>query len=343
MNTPPRTIYVDRQEATDFLRDILLQHSFPESKATVCAETFVTNSLEGIYTHGISRFAKFVSFLRKGIVDSMADPSFVHATGGLEQWEGNSGIGITNAIHSMQRAVHLADRFGIGCVALANTNHWMRAGTYAALAARNGYAGLCWSNTLQNTAAWGAIDPRLGNNPLAIGIPRGSDDPVLLDIAMSQYSYGALDQYRMNDEMLPVPGGFDESGKLSSDPSAILKTRRTLPIGYWKGSGLSLLLDMLAAILSGGLSVADISKQVDETRLSQVFIAFKLDTLNRGKAIEQALHAIVTDYKTARPVDDDKPLRTPGERVTRTRQENIEKGIPVAEHIWNEIVALRRV
>jgi 3-dehydro-L-gulonate 2-dehydrogenase len=336
-------MYIDRHEATNLLREILLRNGLSDVKATVCAETFVTNSLEGVYTHGISRFAKFVSFVQKGIVNPVAEPSFVQTTGGLEQWDGNSGIGITNALHSMHRAMHLAERFGIGCVALANTNHWMRAGTYAALAARNGYAGVCWSNTVQNTAAWGAKDPRLGNNPLAIGVPRSGADPVLLDIAMSQYSYGALDQYRMNDERLPVPGGFDESDELSTDPSAILKTRRTLPIGYWKGSGLSLLLDILAAILSGGLSVAEISKQVDETKLSQVFIAFNLATLKRNNSIHQLLENIVADYKTASPVDKNKPLRVPGERVTRVRKENSERGIPVAESIWNEITALRRV
>src|ERR1700674_2717218 len=132
----------------------------------------------------------------------------------------------------MDRANALSREQGMGCVALANTNHWMRGGTYGWQAAEAGVIGICWTNTLPNLPAWGAATPRLGNNPLVIAVPRGRNAGahVVLDMAMSQFSYGALASYRMRGESLPVPGGFDAEGLLTRDPAAIAASRRPLPI-----------------------------------------------------------------------------------------------------------------
>ena len=108
------------------------------------------------------------------------------------QWDGQSGVGVLNAMMCTERAMTLASKFGMGCVALANTNHWMRAGAYGRKAANAGFAFIGWTNTNSNTPAWGAVDARLGNNPLIMAVPYGSD-AIVLDMAMSQYSYGALD------------------------------------------------------------------------------------------------------------------------------------------------------
>src|SRR6266853_6329013 len=91
---------------------------------------------------------------------------------------------------------------------------------------------------------WGASDPRVGNNPLIIAVPRAKGH-VVLDMAMSQFSYGALATYRMRGEPLPVEGGFDAGGRLTRDPAAIEASKRPLPIGYWKVFGLALMLVMV--------------------------------------------------------------------------------------------------
>ena len=174
----------------------------------------------------------------------------------------------------MDGAIALARAHGIGCVALSNTNHWMRGGTYGWQAADAGVIGVCWTNTMPNLPPWGADTPRIGNNPLVIAVPR-PEGHVVLDMAMSQFSYGALASYRLRGEQLPVPGGFDRDGALTRDPAAIEASRRPLPIGFWKGSGLALMLDMVAALLAGGRATHEIPQVPEqETGLSQVFLAF---------------------------------------------------------------------
>jgi 3-dehydro-L-gulonate 2-dehydrogenase len=227
---------------------------------------------------------------------------------------------------------------GMGCVAMANTNHWMRGGTYGWRAAKKGYAFIGWTNTIKNMPAWGGIDAKLGNNPLVIALPY-QDEAMVLDMAMSQFSYGALDLHVLKNQTLPVPGGYDKNGVLSTDPAAIRDSERTLPIGYWKGSGLSLLLDVLAAVLSGGFPVVDVSKQNVENNLSQVFIAIHLSKLKNSSSIPSLLQHIIDDYHASVPEKNSKVLY-PGERVLAVRAENEAQGIPVIEKVWKDILAL---
>lgn len=319
-------------------RETLVAIGFESQKAAECASIFATNSLEGIYTHGVNRFPRFVEYVKSGHIKPAAAPSFKSRTGVLEQWDGQLGPGPLNAIIATDRAVEIAGQQGMGCVALGNTNHWMRGGTYGWRAARKGCVFIGWSNTTANMPTWGARDPKLGNNPMVIAVPYG-DDAIVLDMAMSQYSFGALDYYSKKGQQLPVPGGYGVDGQLTSDPDKIRASQRILPIGYWKGAGLSLLLDIVVTILSGGQSVAQITRQPAESGLSQLFLAIDLSRLPNYPGIEHAITQILEDYHQSTP-DGPSPILYPGERVVATRAENLKAGIPVMTSLWESIKQL---
>jgi 3-dehydro-L-gulonate 2-dehydrogenase len=318
---------------------ILEKLSFAALKADTLAEIFARNSLDGVYSHGVNRFPRFVDYVKQGYVFPDAEPSLIHKTGGVEQWDGNLGPGPLNAVFATDRAMALAEKNGIGMVSLANTNHWMRGGSYGWQAAGKGMVFICWTNTEANMPAWGAVDPHLGNNPLVFAVPF-ENEAIVLDFAMSQFSYGKMEAYELKGETLPYPGGFDRMGHLSTDPSLVLETKRTLPAGYWKGSGLSLLLDILAAILSGGKSTCEISDTTVETSLSQVFIAVSIRSLVNYPSVESAIKRIISDLKESIPSDPGSPVRYPGENVIMTRERNLNNGIPVSREIWEKIIAL---
>ena len=318
------------------LTQILLQTGFSPEDAQRCALLFTETTCDGIYTHGVARFPRFMETIRNGSVDVHVKPALVMQSGALERWDGQRGPGILNAQTAMQRAIELGKKHGMGCVALANTNHWMRAGSYGWQAADAGMIGLCWTNTLANLPAWGGSKPVLGNNPLVIAVPR-ADGHVVLDMAMSQFSYGALAAYRQAGKLLPVEGGFDKDGNLTRDPAAIEASQRPLPIGYWKGAGLSLVLDMVAALLSGGLAAWQIPQDaMRETGLSQVFITINLAALQSGEASAQTTEGILNFLESS----GEAATRYPGKKVLETRAENMAKGIPVDEKLWQEICAM---
>ena len=322
-------------EMKDVFERVLLKYGFPKKTADLSARLFTDNSCDGIASHGVNRFPRVVSYIKKGHIHPGAEPSLETSQGALERWNGNLGMGNTNASFAMARAMALADESGIGCVALRNTNHWMRGGAYGLQAARAGYIGICWTNTMPNMPPWGAKDRRIGNNPLILAIPHG-DMPVLMDGALAQFSYGAIESARIAGRQLPVPGGYDRDGALTTDPASIEETWRVLPIGFWKGSGFSIALDMIGAILSGGNSVPEIGKLGDEISVTQVFIAFKpLD----DDFAKTTADAVIADLRAAEPAVEGGEILYPGEKEGRTRKENFKKGIPVVEEIWRAILA----
>src|SRR5580693_6692200 len=112
------------------LERVLLQEGFERGRAARCAELFAQTSRDGVYSHGLNRFPLFIAMIRSGVVDLHAEPELVSASGPIERWDGNVGPGNLNAFHCMELAINLARQHGMGCVALANTNHWMRGGSY---------------------------------------------------------------------------------------------------------------------------------------------------------------------------------------------------------------------
>ena len=229
----------------------------------------------------------------------------------------------------------------MGCVALANTNHWMRGGSYGWHAAEAGVIGVCWTNTCPNLPPWGARQAVIGNNPLVIAVPRKAGH-VVLDMAMSQFSYGALAAYRMRGESLPVEGGYGLDGKLTRVPAEIEASKRPLPIGYWKGSGLALMLDLVAGVLSGGSTTHQIPPESEkETRLSQVFIMFDPARFGGTVSAEDAAEEVIRHFQVSSRSRDGRP-RYPGQRVLETRREHMEKAVPVEPSIWSHVQELAR-
>lgn len=311
---------------------VLLSLGFEDGKAEDCAGIFADNSRDGVASHGLNRFGVFTDYLKEGLITPNAEPALVSAMGAIEQWDGNYATGILNAQFSMNRAITLAKTNGIGCVAIKNTNHWMRGGTYGWQAAEAGCVGICFTNTIANLPPWGGTQPRLGNNPLIIAVPKQGGH-VVLDMAISQFSFGKLWQYEAQNKALPLPGGYDSEGNLSTDAAAILATKRALPIGFWKGSGLSLVLDLLATILSGGNSTAAITQSGrKETGVSQVFIAIKADNEQNEALINEILA-----YTKTSATEGGNEILYPGENMLRTREKSMAEGVLVDERIWEEV------
>ena len=235
----------------EFLR-VLNKYGITGDRAETSATLFVNASRDGIYTHGLNRFPKFIKSIQDGSVDVNAEAEVDMRLGMLERWDGKRGCGNLNAYRCMQRAIELAHEQTIGVVALRNTNHWMRPGNYGLMAIEENCIGILWTNTVPNMPPWGGRDARLGNNPVGFTVPTGDEAPVLLDVAVSMFSYGKLESYARQGKPLPVDGGFNEQQEITKDAGEILKTHQVLPIGYWKGSGISLMLDLIASALSGG-------------------------------------------------------------------------------------------
>jgi 3-dehydro-L-gulonate 2-dehydrogenase len=322
----------------DTLQTILLQIGFSEERAKLCAELFAKASLDGVVSHGLNRFPSFINLINEGHIDIKAEPTLISDFGFFERWDGRHGPGNLNAYHSMDRAINLSKKNGIGCVALRNTNHWMRAGNYGWQAVDQGCIGICFTNTKPNMPAWGGNEPVLGNNPLVIGFPR-KEGPIVLDMAMSQYSYGKMSSYLKDHRFMPFEAGFDQQGKLTKDPAEIIQKEMSLPIGLWKGAGLSLLLDLMAAVLADGNAVHEIGKFEKEKNISQLFISFYPPNLGLSEFPDQKVNEIISHFKSSGTFGPEE-VRYPGENVLAVREKNLVDGVPVDRDIWKKVLEL---
>lgn len=322
----------------EFVR-VLQKYGFDKEKAEISAKLYADASRDGVYTHGLNRFPKFIKSIHDGIVDIHAEPVLKESFGAFERYDGCHGPGNLNAYACTKRAIELAKQNTIGCVALANTNHWMRPGNYGLMAVEQNCIGIFWTNTVPNMPPWGGRDARLGNNPITLAIPHG-DTPVLVDVAMSMFSYGKLEVYKRSGRPLPVDGGLNKDQQPTKNAAEILETHESYPIGYWKGSGLSLALDLIAAALAGGRTTRQVGELPLETELSQVFICIDLDSLPDKENIAANIEATLRDMETSTPVEEGRPVHFPGAHMAEVRSDNMENGIPVEEAIWQQVLAL---
>ena len=277
-------LYIPYDALTDTLKKGLLRAGLDEKRAAQLADVFAGNSAEGVYSHGVNRYMRFLGEVENGIVDLKAETEVVSSFGALEVRDAHFGIGPINAEDAMARAVALSKEHGIACVAVRNTNHWLRPGRYGWQAANAGVIGMCWSNTIY--------------------------------------------------------GGYDENGNLTTDPEAIQKSKRPLPIGYWKGSALSLALDMIASATALGRTTAMVAADSHtEYGITQIFIAINFRAAVDPEKADEILDTAVDYLLGSTPVDPEKPVRYPGQNTAQIRETNLSRGVPIHEETWEKILA----
>jgi 3-dehydro-L-gulonate 2-dehydrogenase len=326
---------VPHDEMVDVFSRALEARSVAPDRAHKIAVILAESTCDGVPSHGLHRFPGIVEDIDAGRIVHSADAECVASFGALEQWDARQGPGVLTATTAMARAVEIAGVSTMGCVALRNANHWMRAATYGLQAAAAGCLAFSWTNTTRLMPPHGSAEKRIGNNPLCIAVPVAAGDPVLLDMALSQFSGGRTDTLRRTGGKFSVPGGYDTEGNLTTDPTQVRQSGRPLPIGYWKGSGLALCLDLLATLLSGGLATWQITGSGADVGVGcvQIFIAFDLASIDDGRSAEETVATILADFGTAIPLEGER-VTYPGQRSAETRRENLAQGIPVDDEIW---------
>ena len=330
-------LHVTYDEAVAAMTAGLLRY-LPEDKARRFAEIFAGNSLDGVYSHGMNRYPRYLSDMDKGLCDrTVTQAERVSGFGALEVWDAHFGVGPLIAEQVTCRAIDLAREHGIACVALRNNSHWLRAGRYGLMMADAGMMGICFTNTCMNLVAYGTTEPSTGNNPITLAVPRRAGS-LVMDMAVSQYAFGKLEIMAQEGKMLDTPCGFDTEGNLTCDPRKINESKLMVPMALWKGSALSIMLDLMAASLSLGRTSLDIGRPGDgEKGMSQVFICLNPAAVVDAGEMDAQIERTVAFLSALPSKDGVHGVHAPGENLAATRQRNLREGIPVTEETWQKI------
>ena len=337
-------ITISIEEYRKVLEEKLRIRGVSEEEARQIAGIFATNAADRVISHSILRTVRMLNNYGTGIIVPGRMPQKISGFRAVERYDANCTNGVVAASFCMNRACDLSREYGLGMVALRHANHWMRGGYYGWLAADRGMVGICWTNTRKNMPSWGSAEANTGNNPFIMAVPGTDGAHFVLDSAQAQFSYGKLEVTRKAGKLLPVDGGYDENGNITRDPAAIEKTKRPLPAGFWKGSGMSVLLDAAAALLSDGDNTVKaeeyiVENKTDECDLCQVFIAIDPEALGENnfreveKSIKDAIH-------NAKPVTEGVKPRYPGEKIRGYREDAEKNGISVPADAWEKILAV---
>ncbi len=309
----------------------LERHGVARAEAEDAARILVLGDLFGHHTHGVSRLEGYLERVRLGGINAKARMRVEAAAPGIVKVDGDDGVGPAVGMRALAAALEAARETGIALALARNSNHFGAAGPYCWIAAQQGYASIVGTTASPTIAPTGGRDTRVGNNPLAIGVPRPGDHPVILDMAMSVVARAKIREAIKRGASIPGDWATDREGKPTTDPRAAVEGF-LLPVGGYKGYGLAVMVDLFAGVLSGAEYLTRVGNWIDAPQRPQKIGHFFIvvDTARLGNAEWLAgraadFAAIVHDTP---PADPGRPVMLPGEieigHLERQRRDGID-------------------
>lgn len=235
----------------EFTVAVLTACDVPEDDAHIVADTIADAHRSGKGTHGVTRLPIYVRKIRSGLMDPRTPVSVVRDSPAIAVLDAHHGFGQVAATRAMAKCVEKAKALGVGVVGVRHSNNFGVAGYFARQAAQEGYIGIVLGNSAPAIAPTGGTQPLLGTNPLAVAFPDGAGGvPIVLDMATSEAARGKIRLAARQGEPIPEGWALDATGRPTTEAAAALDGSM-VPIGGPKGYGLSLVIDMLAGLLTG--------------------------------------------------------------------------------------------
>ena len=302
------------------------------------ARRLVDSNLVGHDSHGVIRVSKYLEWMRKGWLLANQPPTLVFDSDTLAIVDGNRGFGQVIGEYATKLGIAKAAKKGVAMIGLRNCGHLGRLGDWAEMAADAGQVSLHFLNTsgAQRVAPFGGSDRRLSTNPLAIGVPVSGGDPTILDVTTSTVAEGKLMVAVNKGEKVPEGWIADKDGKPTVDPQDFYDGGALLTIGAHKGSGLSIVTDLLAGAVTTGKS-SDPDDTVLRNNMLSIFIAPAVYDPEGGVLHEAA--RFVEFVKASPPLTAGAAVKAPGDVERAMRQQRLANGIPIDDTTWSDIKA----
>ena len=325
-----------------FMADALRACGLPAPDAATTAGAMLDADLSGSDAHGIFRLPGYVRVLKRGHINPQANIQVVERGPATALIDGDNGMGHLVMTYAANLAVEIAREAGVGWVGVRRSNHAGAGSTYAAIPLEHGMVGIYSAVSGANfMAPWGGAEPLLGTNPIAVAIPAGKEAPVLLDIATSVASNGAIRSYALEGK--PMPEGWVIS---RADGEPITDGRRLdegmfVPIGGYKGSGLSLVLGLLAGPLNRaafGRDIRDINtEQARETNTGQFVIALDVARFLPLDLFSAEVDRHVRDLASSARLPGVDEIRIPGQGRQSRRADRETNGVPLSATLVKQL------
>jgi hydroxycarboxylate dehydrogenase B len=325
---------IDAASLKVLVQAIFEQAGSSPAEAAILARHLVLSNLVGHNSHGIIRLSNYLSWLVQGKVRAKRAARIVHETPASILVDGDLGFGQVIGEQALDLAAAKALGTGIAIMGLRNTGHVGRVGHFAELAAASDLVSLHFVNTTGFgvlVAPVGGREARLSANPLGIGMPRGTDPPLVLDMSTASIAEGKIKVARNAGKPLPEGSVTDAEGRPTTDPDAFNGPPRgaILPMGGHKGYALSLMIEALAGALSGAGCSGDTPERKAALVNNMTSILIRPDVMGAGDTLSGELRALEAWLRSATPSAPGAEILLPSELERRTRSDREQHGIPI--------------
>jgi LDH2 family malate/lactate/ureidoglycolate dehydrogenase len=318
----------------------------PADDAQTLAGLMVEADLRGSDTHGVIRLPLYVRRIRAGGINAKPDIRVVSDRPSAALVDGDNGMGHL----VMRRAAHLAidkaKTTGIGWVGARMSNHAGPAALYVTMPLQHDMIGLYFAvGSSNHLPPWGGSESLLGTNPMAVAVPAGNEPPIVLDMAPTVAAYGKVRLKAQRGEQMPVGWMIDREGKPLTDPKRA-DEGHLLPIGDYKGSGLSLIIGILGGLLNRaamGREVIDFVKETGKpTNTGQAIAAIAIETFMPGAEFKRAVDQVVHDIRDSRRLPGVERIWLPGEQSHAKLLDRRARGVPMPKALRDSLDSVAR-
>jgi len=335
---------IKEEQLKKIATEILKAYGEGETNASLAADCLVKADLRGISTHGTYLLIPIFDRIQAGMISIPTKIDVIKEMGAVTIMDGGNGLGQLAARRAMEISVEKAKDFGNAITSVKNTNNISFLGYYTEIASKAGMIGIAASNAAPAIAPWGSREAFIGTNPFSISIPAKNRRTILLDMSSSLVARGKIRQASRNKKSIPLNRALDTEGNPTTNPEEALKGT-LLPIAGPKGSGLAIIIDILAGMLSGskyGTEVKTFHKLEGETGVGMFCVAINIEYfLNLEEFISQVDHYI-DSVKNLKKVKDVSEIYLPGEieflKEEKAKNEGIELALSTVEKL-NDILS----
>ncbi|MBD3305970.1 Ldh family oxidoreductase [candidate division KSB3 bacterium] len=337
---------IPSQKLWNFCHEIFQKLGLPEDDAAIMANDLIQTDLRGVYSHGIMRLEILVKRAEAKVNAATPDIRVVQDHQATVLVDGDNGMGQVVSHKAMQIAIRKAKEFGISGVGVFNSNHNGTEANWAMMALEHEMIGFCFTTGGVNIMApTGGYDRVLGNNPFAFAFPTGDqwDFPIVFDLACSTVARGWIVLAMKQGEEVPEGWALDKEGNPTTNAKEAYEGS-VLPIGDYKGYGLSLIVGILSSVLTGGAIGNEVTEFYHDFERKQNIGHF-MGAIDIGAfipfdAFTQHLDTLITFIKASRKRQGVEKIYVPGEKEYETYQVNSKQGIPVPTAVLKEIERL---
>ena len=356
-NTGPR---VRADSLKRFCERVFQKLGVPEDDVRITADVLVAADLRGIDSHGVARLRRYANGLQSGMIVARPHVQVVTETPATALIDAGAGLGQPVSYRAMEKAIHKALDVGAGFVAVRNSNHYGIAGYYAMMALEHDCIGFSTTNASVLVVPTFARNGMLGTNPISVAAPANQNWPFVLDMATSTVPRGKLEVYHRLEKPLPLGWATDETGTPTTDTDRVLenfkdKTRGgggLLPLGGagellggHKGYGLSLMVDVLCAVLSGAAYADTVYPKTPDgkplpSKIGHFFGAWRVDGFRPADEFKAAMDDLQQRLKNAPKAEDQDRIYVHGEKEYEEAERRSREGIPLNPKVAVDLEAI---